>query len=612
MIIKSIIFFAIMFFVIYRFGNIVSKLVGDKEKENNLVYGFLLLIGINQIILTPCILIHTSFKIAFCLVIGIDIVTVILSYLIKEKDKKEKSKFKIDIKKENLIAILAIILVIVQIICTTLTFKENADDSYYVSLSLTNIDTDELYMTEPSMGEKVEGKMPFDVTELLPSIELQVAIWSKAFGISPAVICHSLLPCIIIVISYFAYYYLAKTFFKDKKYAQLFLLVLEIVFLFTGFSNRFRPGYLLTRGWQGKTIFLSIGLTMIISSLIKLDKEITKKDIIILALANLFSLSLSSTAIFLIPFTYLAFGILKLVQKKWKDIGFLIISFIPVIIYVLILFVLIKCSADSFTVLRNEVSILDYIKFYKNYTFLIYYIIATAIILKIGDTQAKRYFGIITLINLCTIWNPMLSKIISKYLTGTEIFWRVLWLVPIEFAITYAITKGIQIVENKKIKFGILIVSTLIIIVTGTFIYADFKPIENLENIPQEIIDQTNYILSQSENQNEVMVLTPQEPLHSCTMRQISTKIKLINSRAHYMKKLKDDEIEERVNLSQIYVHNYVYNKDEFYELVKKYKICWIIVEADDTDLIEYVQSSNIKENSKIGNYILFKCEIWQ
>ena len=78
------------------------------------------------------------------------------------------------------------------------------------------------------------------------------------------------------------------------------------------------------------------------------------------------------------------------------------------------------------------------------------------------------------------------------------------------------------------------------------------------------------------------------------------------------MKKLKDDEIEERVNLSQIYVHNYVYNKDEFYELVKKYKICWIIVEADDTDLIEYVQSSNIKENSKIGNYILFKCEIWQ
>ena len=75
------------------------------------------------------------------------------------------------------------------------------------------------------------------------------------------------------------------------------------------------------------------------------------------------------------------------------------------------------------------------------------------------------------------------------------------------------------------------------------------------------------------------------------------------------MYKLKNDEIEDRVNLSQIYAHNYIYNKDEFYELVKKYKISWIIVDANDTDLIEYVQSQNIKENSKIGNYILFKCE---
>lgn len=610
MIIKSIIFFVVMFWVIYRFGNIISKLIGDKEKENNLIYGILLLIGSNQIILTPCILMHTSFNIAFWLIICVDIFTVILSFFIKEKDNNETNKFIFKVNKDNIIAILSIILVIVQVVGTMVTFKENADDSYYVSLSLTNIDTDELYMTEPSMGEKVEGKVPFDVTELLPSIELQIAIWSKAFGITPAIICHSLLPCIVIIISYIAYYYLAKTFFKDKKYAQLFLLLLEIVFLFTGFSNRFRPGYLLTRGWQGKTIFLNIGLTMIIASLIKLDKEITKKDIIILILANLFSLGLSSTAIFLIPFTYMAFGILKLIEKKWKDIVFLIISFIPVIIYVLILFVLMKSASEPFSIDRTGSSILEYIKFYKNYTFLIYYIISTIVILIIGDSEAKRYFGIITFINLCTIWNPMFSKIIAKYFTGSAVFWRVLWIVPIEFAISYAITKGVQKVENKKIKYGILITSILIIVGTGKFMYKDFKITENLENIPQEIIDQTNYILKQSKNQNEIMVLSPQEPLHSCTMRQITPKIKLINSRPHYMNKIKDDEIQERINLSQVYAHNYLYSKDDFYKLVKKYKICWIIVEANDKELIEYVQSPQIKENSKIGNYILFQCEI--
>lgn len=582
------------------FGKIVSKFIGDKEIENNLLYGILLLIGSNQIILTPCILLHTSFKTAFYLTTIINILIVVISFFLKDQNK-----FKI--KRESIPTVsIIIILIIIQIVFTTITFKENADDSYYVTLSLTNMDTDELYMTEPSMGEKVENRVPFDVTELLPTIELQIAIWAKTFSISPTIICHSLLPGIIIIVSYISYYYLAKTFFKNKKYAQLFLIILEIIFLFTGFSNRFRPGYLLTRGWQGKTIFLNIGLTVIIASLIKMDKKINKKDVIILMLANLFSFSLTSTAVFLIPFTYMSFGILKLIQRKWKDILYLIVSFLPVIIYVLILFVLMQTSSESFTVLREEVNIIEYIKYYKNYTFLIYYLIATTVIMIIGNKQSKRYFGLIQLINLVTLWNPFLSGIISKYLTGTEIFWRVLWLMPIEFAIAYSITYGMKKAEKPKLKKLIFGISIFIIMISGKFMY-NFKFTENLENIPQEIIDQTNYILEQSGNKQEIMVLGPQEPLHCCTMRQVDTRITLINSRAHYMKKIEYDEIEERVYLSQIYSHNYIYDGNKFNELVKKYEIRWIIVNENDQSLIEYIESANIKKDCEIGGYILYK-----
>lgn len=582
------------------FGKIVSKVIGNQEIENDLLYGTLLLIGSNQLILTPCILLHTSFKIAFYLTTIINIILVVISFFFKEK-----SNFKI--KKESIPTVsIIIVLIIIQIIFTTISFKENADDSYYVSLSLTNIDTDALYMTEPSMGETVEGRVPFDVTELLPTIELQIAIWAKFFSISPTIICHSLLPSIVIIVSYISYYYLAKTFFENKKYAQIFLIILEIIFLFTGFSNRFRPGYLLTRGWQGKTIFLNIGLTVIIASLIKMDKKINKKDIIILILANLFSFSLTSTAIFLIPFTYMSFGLLKLIQRKWKDILYLIISFIPVIIYVLILFILMRTSSEAFTVDRGEVSLVEFIKYYKNYTFLIYYAIATIVIMIIGNKQARRYFGLIQLINLLTLWNPFLSGIISKYLTGSAIFWRVLWLVPIEFAIAYAITYGMQKIEKTEIKISIFIISIFIIIISGKFMY-NFEITENLENIPQEIIDQTNYILEQSENEDEIMVLGPQEPLHCCTMRQLDTRIILINSRAHYMKKIEYDEIEERVNLSQIYAHNYIYDENTFYELVKKYEIRWIIVDTNDQSLIEYIERVNIQKDCEMGGYILYK-----
>lgn len=562
----------------------------------------LLLIGSNQLILTPCVLFHTSFKIALYLTSIFNIILVILSFVIKDKEK-----IKIKIEKNQLSTIIiVVILIFIQMFLTTISFKENADDSYYVSLSLTNIDSEAIYLTEPSMGDKTEGKVPFDATELIPTFELQIAIWAKIFSISPTIICHSLLPMIVIFVSYLAYYYLAKNFFKDKKYAQIFLIIILILFLFTGFSNRFRPGYLLTRTWQGKTLFFNIGLTMIIASLIKMDKKINKRDIIILVLANLFSVSLSSTAIFLIPFTYMSFGLLKLIKRKCKDILYLIISFIPVIIYIMILFMIIKSSEGALTVDRDEVNLLEILTYYKNYTFLYYYLIATILIMVIGSIEAKRYFGLIQLINLLTIWNPLFSNLIAKYLTSSAIFWRVVWLIPIEFSIAYAITMTIQKLENRKSKIRMLIASIAVIIISGKFIY-NFKFTENLENIPQEIIEQTNYILEQSKNDEQIKVLSPQEPLHSCTMRQLDTRINLVHSRVLYTKKIPENEQSERLKLSRVYSGEYIYKTDEFYQLIHKHKIDWIIVDKRDQNLIQYVESANIHRNCEIGGYILYK-----
>ena len=579
----------------------MGKFIGNNEIQNNFLYGLILLIGSNQLILTPCVLLHTSFKIAFYLTIVANIFLVILSFILKDKEKNNTK-----IKKQEMPLIIVIgFLVIFQMVFTTISYKENADDSYYVSLSLTNIDSEAIYMTEPSMGDEVEGKALFDATELIPTFELQIAIWAKIFAINPTIICHTLLPMIVIMVSYIAYYYLAKTLFKEKKYAQIFLIILAIIFLFTGFSNRFRPGYLLTRSWQGKTLFFNIGLTMIIASLIKMDKEINKKDVIILILANLFSLSLSSTAIYLISFTYMAFGVLKLIQRKWKDILYLIISFIPVIIYVLILFIIIKSSDGALTVDRNEVSFAEIITYYKNYTFLGYYLISTIVIMIIGDKQAKRYFGLIQLVNLLTIWNPLFSNLIAKYLTSSATFWRVLLLIPIEFAISYAITIGVQKIEKPKFKILLFGASIFIIILTGKFMYK-FKVTPNLENIPQEIIDQTNYILEHSDEE-QILVLCPQEPLHSCTMRQLDTRINLVHSRILYTKKIPLDEQLDRLKLSRIYHDEYIYNEKEFYDLVKKYDIDWIIVDKNNEYLINYVQNANIQKDCEIGGYILYK-----
>ena len=598
MIIKCVLFILVFLFVIYRIGIILGKILKNKNKIFNFLYGFLMLISINQILLTPCIMLHTSFNLAFYLVLIVDLLLVGISFFIKNKFN---NKFK---KSQIFLTSLVCICVIFQIVLTTITYKSNADDSFYVSLSTTNIDSEAIYKEEPSMGYKT-GENLLSAVEQIPTIELQIAIWSKLFNINPAIICHSLIPAIIIFIAYLSYYYFAKIFFNDK-YSKIFLIFLSIIFLFTGFSTRFRPGYLLTRTWQGKTIFLSIGLTMVLSALIKMDKKVKFENIIILFISNLCSIALSSTAIFIIPFAYLGFGILKLIKLKWKDILYLIISFIPVIIYIVVFFILTRTSKDGFSVPTDEVSIIESLKFYKNKAYLIYYLVSTIIIMFIGNKTAKRYYCYIQIINLITIWNPLFSNIIAKYFTSSATFWRVLWLLPIEFAISYCIVQILKKIKNDKIKVVTAIISIVILIIPGKFVYS-FNFTDNLENIPQFILNQTNYILENDEDKEEIVVLAPPEPLHSCTMRQLSSKIKLICSRDAYIGKLKNEiAISERSNLQQIYNNIYKYDTEDFNDLIEKYNIDWIIVSKDDIDLIEYIEKTIMVKNCEIDGYVLY------
>ena len=193
MIIKCVLFILVFLFVIYRIGIILGNFLKNKNKIFNFLYGFLMLISINQILLTPCIMLHTSFNIAFYLGVIVDLLLVGISFFIK---RKFNNKFK---KSQIFLTSLVCICVMLQIVLTTITYKSNADDSFYVSLSTTNIDSEAIYKEEPSMGYKT-GENLLSAVEQIPTIELQIAIWSKLFNINPAIICHSLIPAIIIFI----------------------------------------------------------------------------------------------------------------------------------------------------------------------------------------------------------------------------------------------------------------------------------------------------------------------------------------------------------------------------------------------------------------------------
>ena len=564
----------------------------------NFIYGFLILLGINQIILTPCILLHVQFNIClYCSIIA-DAVLIVLSFFLPKIQYKTIEN--------KTITILMIVIVLMQLIFVSVFYKSNADDSFYVSLSESSIDSKSIYKEEPSTGYRTEETL-LSPTEQIPTIELQIAIFSKIANVNAAIMCHFILPIIIVFISYIAFYFFASTFMNNKN-AKFFLIVLAAVLLFSGFSTKFRTGCLLIKPWQGKAIFLNVAFPVIIANLLKIDEELKKKNIILLIITNLFSVAVSSTAIFLIPFMYLPFVVLKLVKSKWKDILWLIISGIPIMIYVLIYIIINQYVDTPFGVPKEEVSIIESLKYYNSYSYLMYYIFSTIIIIIIGNRQAKRYFGLVQLINLLTIWNPIFSNIIAKYFTSSAIFWRVLWLLPIEYAISYAIVLIIEIIRKKQIRIVAVIIFISILIVTGNFVYSSRPFIENLENIPQSILNQTYYILENEKYDEEIVILALPEPKHNTVMRLVSSKIKLIYSRDLYIDKIRNlEEIEIRKNLYQMYFGNYLYTIEEFNSIVNNYEIDWIIVDKNDKNMIKYVEKSIMKKDCELDGCVLYK-----
>lgn len=611
MIIRCSLFIISIMFIIYRYGILVGKMLGQTKIKDVVIYGLLVLFASNQIVLTPCILFHTSFKLCYFLVGILTITLVSLSFLIKEETNKRKT----DIKKyigqmkslDKVIFVTMSILVMFQMIISSVIFTENADDSFYVSLATSSIDSEKIYMEEPSMGYINEEHSLLTPLERIPSYELSIAVYSKIFGITPTIIFHTLLPFIFIGISYLSYYYFART-ILNKRNSKIFIIILSVIMMFASFSTKFRTGCLLYKMWQGKAIFLNISLNIIIASLLRLSKKTNKKDLIILFLANLSAVHVSATSIFIISFVYLSFGILKLFKLKIKDIGYLVITFLPILAYVILLVILMKLYPVKSIVPLEEVSIKQAIQFYGSNMYLIFYLISVIIIAFIGNKQAKKYFVLIQLVNLLTIWNPLFSNLIAKYLTSSATFWRVLWVLPVETSIAYAITEILRQEKTVKTRVITLIICITLLIINGKFVYN--KPFaKNLEKIPQYIIEQTNYIL-EAESENEtVTVLAPPEPLHSCTIRQLTSKIKLIYSRSLYRDKIHNKEDETlRAELESIYyVETPAYAIEEFNNKLLKSKIDWIIVSESNKSLLDYIDKSIMIKETSIGGCALYR-----
>lgn len=272
-------------YIYYRTGVLLKKIINSKKNSlsTTILYGFVLTFAIFEIINLPFILMEkNTTKILYLIFLMLNSIYIILSYLVKPKIKKynfienvKNIKFKMNA--ETIFYVFTIIIIIFQIFNSSILFKQDADDSFYVSWANEAKELDSMYDKYPNTG--VEGSS-FDYKYLLNTWEIYGGFIARMFNMNTSTLFHTAYPIIYITIAYIAYYLVLKKVLNNKNTAVA-LLTLAIIFLFSGVSIRFKGMFFLGRIYQGKTILLNIIIPFVMYEFLNYP-EIQKENYIIL------------------------------------------------------------------------------------------------------------------------------------------------------------------------------------------------------------------------------------------------------------------------------------------------------------------------------------------
>lgn len=141
----------------------------------------------------------------------------------------------------------------------------------------------------------------------------------------------------------------------------------------------------------------------------------------------------------------------------------------------------------------------------------IWYLAAT---LYLFFTEKRKPFRImfvyVPLILLLLFFNPVITWVVYHCI-DTEIYYRILWLLPVTVVIAFATVEIYRKLQEKK-RVIFAIVTACLIMVSGSYVYRDplFHEAENIYHVPQSVVDICDAIEVEG---REVMAVFPEELL---------------------------------------------------------------------------------------------------
>lgn len=147
------------------------------------------------------------------------------------------------------------VLLALQLIFAVVLAYEEGDDAFYVAVSTITADADTMYRTLPYTGLYTE----VDIRHGLAPFPIWIAYLTRVSGIEAVTLAQIVVPLVFLLMTYTVYYQIGSVLLaKCKSGLPLFMVMMELLVLFGGYSTYSAENFLLVRTAQGKAVLCNI------------------------------------------------------------------------------------------------------------------------------------------------------------------------------------------------------------------------------------------------------------------------------------------------------------------------------------------------------------------
>ncbi len=492
-----------------------------------------------------------------------------------------------------------------------LFYRPDADDSFYVSNVLLFSSSDILNSYDSSFGNPSLGTVPMYDFQIWESY---LSVFARFTGISPSILCHFIMSPVLLVVTISALGTLGNTLFSDMKKTNLFVSLLLIFYLYGGYAVYSKGSFLLSRLWQGKAVYLNILLPLLIALLLrKNNKQTTLISATILA-----GIAMNPTSMFVMGFELIILCISSSVIKhESKQFLSILPSSVAITFFTVMIYLRTRSNSgqiEAATEVPSDLARSAFTAFMGDGKFL--FILCVPLFLYFafkGNPKEKILFVIQPIILALIIIPPPITHFIAGKITMVPSFWRLFWLLPIDFA--YAVF-GVKVFDRlKTLKSDSLIpglVTTLTFTVFtscfGTYMFSEENGFLKAENY--ERIKPPHLILGELIVSNDPNPIVLSEEYGASVLRQEYPSIELIYSRNQYILDLFEyrgmhNQAEDRTELMN-FVNGSVISTADIQSLLTEYNVGWILIRNDDS-VISLISDSDYRFFAEYEGYLLLK-----